>query len=206
MEDSRMTWRIDGTYVLACNCDYGCPCNFQAPPTTGWCEGVIGGVIESGSYGETRLDGLTALLAVKWPGAIHEGGGRAKLYIDDQADEAQRGALTSIMTGQAGGAPWAIFANTYQIDGPHFVPIDARLDGENTSIDVDGKIRIRFQPIRNPVTGSPAYPRVVLPQGMIYKEGQQFSLQELYVDAGEGLEFSHSERCATLAPVTWTSA
>ncbi|MBA2642648.1 MAG: DUF1326 domain-containing protein, partial [Actinobacteria bacterium] len=32
-------WQAKGTVLVACNCDFGCPCNFNAPPTTGDCEG-----------------------------------------------------------------------------------------------------------------------------------------------------------------------
>ena len=36
MEESTMT----GSLVGPCNCDWGCPCNFMAPPSYGNCEGV----------------------------------------------------------------------------------------------------------------------------------------------------------------------
>lgn len=32
-------WRINGHVIVSCNCDYGCPCNFNALPTKGKCEG-----------------------------------------------------------------------------------------------------------------------------------------------------------------------
>ena len=35
-------WHINGDYVLACNCDFGCPCNFNARPTMGFCQGAVG--------------------------------------------------------------------------------------------------------------------------------------------------------------------
>ena len=35
-----MDWELKGTVVIACNCDYGCPCNFNALPTQGKCEGT----------------------------------------------------------------------------------------------------------------------------------------------------------------------
>lgn len=203
MDDPSVDWRIEGTYVLACNCAYGCPCNFQALPTDGWCEGVIGCVIDRGSFGGISLDGRNAFLAVKWPGAIHDGGGKAVLFIGETASASQRDALTKIFTGAAGGAPWAVLASTYEIDGPHFVPITATIAGKDTRIDIGQRIGIRFQPIRNPVTGVEAFPRVVLPQGMIYSEGEQYSLEELRVDAGLGLKFAHVNRCASLAKVRW---
>ena len=33
-------WRMNAEYLQACNCDYGCPCEFQAPPTQGHCDGI----------------------------------------------------------------------------------------------------------------------------------------------------------------------
>ena len=45
------TWTLKGTLMIACNCDYGCPCNVNGRPTTGKCEGGWTWHIESGSYG-----------------------------------------------------------------------------------------------------------------------------------------------------------
>lgn len=33
-------WTIEGDYYQTCSCDYGCPCQFQAPPTQGFCADV----------------------------------------------------------------------------------------------------------------------------------------------------------------------
>jgi hypothetical protein len=32
-------WALRGTVMIACNCDYGCPCNVNGRPTNGDCEG-----------------------------------------------------------------------------------------------------------------------------------------------------------------------
>jgi len=71
------TWTLKGTLMIACNCDYGCPCNVNGRPTAGKCEGGWTWHIESGSYGTTALDGLNFSIFADWPGAIHEGGGQA---------------------------------------------------------------------------------------------------------------------------------
>ena len=198
------TWFVEGTYVLACNCDYGfCPCNFEAPPTMGWCEATIGCAIESGRYREVPLDGLNTFFAVKWPGPIHKGGGKAKLYIDETADDDQRYALTQIMSGAVGGGPWAVFANTYRIDGPHFVPIHAQVAGMNTKLVIGHDVSVLFQPIRSVLTGAAVFPRVVLPEGLCYREAEQYSSAALHVAAGNGLEFDHNNKSAALARVRW---
>ena len=106
-------WHINGDFILACNCNYGCPCNFNARPTTGWCEGALGFRIEDGHYDDAELDGLKVMVAAKWPGAIHAGNGVAAFYIDEGASEAQRDGLVDILSVNAGGMPWSVFASTW---------------------------------------------------------------------------------------------
>jgi len=44
-------WKLSGKVLVACNCDWGCPCNFNALPTTGKCEGGWTWHVEEGAYG-----------------------------------------------------------------------------------------------------------------------------------------------------------
>ena len=53
-----INWRIKGRGFQNCNCNYGCPCQFNALPTYGNCEAVMGYEIEQGNFGEINLDGL----------------------------------------------------------------------------------------------------------------------------------------------------
>ena len=39
MTETATRWQLQGTVGVACNCDYGCPCNFNALPSKGKCEG-----------------------------------------------------------------------------------------------------------------------------------------------------------------------
>ena len=85
------TWKLNRERSSSsCNCDWGCPCNFNARPTTGKCEGGWTWHVEEGAYGNVRLDGLTFSVYVNWPGAIHEGNGEALTLIDERADAPQR--------------------------------------------------------------------------------------------------------------------
>jgi hypothetical protein len=197
-------WHINGDYILACNCDYGCPCNFNAPPTPGFCEGSIGFKVDEGAYGDVRLDGQRVFMAMKWPGAIHEGNGTAAVYIDESATPEQREALLNIVSGQAGGRPFEIFAATFaKVLEPRFVKIDLKVAGKDTEVNVDGFVKIRFEPIRNPVTKAESFPKVFLPQGFIFQEGEQYSLEEFWVKDGSELDFAYPGKCAELAKVQW---
>ena len=80
-----VAWKLKGTVIVACNCDFGCPCNFNALPSSGKCEGGWTWHVDEGTFGETSLDGLAFSVFVNWPGAIHEGNGEAVIYVDERA-------------------------------------------------------------------------------------------------------------------------
>ena len=196
-------WHIDGHYLMACNCDFGCPCNFNAPPTPGYCEGVLAFAVSEGRFGDVALDGLKAAMIAKWPGAIHEGNGKAALYLDEAATEPQRVALQAILSGDVGGPFGFIIKNTVtELDGPHFARIEAAPEGQRTRIWVDGVVAVEFDAIRNAVTGDESYPRVVLPQGVWSHELEQYTTSRFEAGAGE-LAMSHPGKVAQVAEVHW---
>jgi len=49
-------WSFDADYLQARNCDYGCPCEFSAPPSQGCCEGLGAWRIKKGEYDGLALD------------------------------------------------------------------------------------------------------------------------------------------------------
>jgi hypothetical protein len=101
-QQKRPTWKVHAYFLDACNCDWGCPCQFNAKPTHGNCEGVAGYHIVTGIYGTNiKLDGLNMALIASWPGQLHEGHGKASYYIDNRANERQFEALSNIITGRA---------------------------------------------------------------------------------------------------------
>nr|NIS43504.1 DUF1326 domain-containing protein [Desulfuromonadales bacterium] len=84
---------IHGLEFGNCNCDYSCPCQFEALPTHGNCQGTGFFRIDKGHFGKVPLDGLKMGAIYAWPGPIHEGKGKCQTFIDAKADEAQREAL-----------------------------------------------------------------------------------------------------------------
>jgi hypothetical protein len=188
-------WTIEGTLMIACNCDYGCPCNVNGRPTTGKCEGGWTWHIDSGRYGATTLDDLNFSIFADWPGAIHEGGGRAVAYIDERADEAQQHAIAALARGEAGG-PWAIFITTYDLDGPHSARYDIEVAGERSSYRIRAVAELQIEPIRNPLTGNEVHPRLLLPEGLFATALGLFQSKKFRVE--DGVSYDHSGRYAAV--------
>ena len=91
-------WEIKATEFANCNCNYSCPCQFNALP--GHCRGLAVFDIEQGFHGTTGLDGLRAAGIFRWPGPIHEDKGEAMHVIDRRATPEQRAALLRILAGR----------------------------------------------------------------------------------------------------------
>lgn len=164
-------WRIDADYIESCNCDFGCPCNFNGYPTGGRCEALVGYHIKSGHYGGVKLDGLDFIMAASWPRAIHEGNGTVRYYMTERATSEQRTALIEIAYGRAGGSgPFVVFAGTWRfILGPEFVPIQMNVDGKRSGFSVPGVLEAKLTPHVDPVSGKDNDVQIALPNGFIWK-------------------------------------
>ena len=197
MAASETPWQLTGTVGVACNCDYGCPCNFNALPSKGKCEGQWTWHVDTGSWGEASLDGLNFSIAVNWPGAIHDGGGEALILIDERADERQQRAISTLVGGEAGG-PWGILAWTWpKVHGPKLVPYDVRLDGLDWRVKAGQSLEIESTTIKNPVTGAEVHPGAVLPEGLIFKRGD-FGASTVF-KVSDGIEFAHPGQYTAIA-------
>jgi hypothetical protein len=189
-------WRLAGTLLIACNCDFGCPCTFNARPSRGDCEGQWLWHVEDGAVGDVSLAGLSWTVTADWPGAIHEGGGRAISLYDERADDRQREMIASLVRGERGG-PWGIFINTYELVDIRPLPFDLRLDGLQSSAVVGDAMELRLTTIKNPVTGAEVHPGAVLPEGLVCKEAS-FGMSETFRVSSE-IAYDHSGQYTAIA-------
>jgi hypothetical protein len=169
--DGTPKWSYKAEVITACNCDWGCPCNFNAPPTFGHCDGGWAFKIERGVCGSQKLDGLAFAFMAKWPRAIHEGGGTAKLFVDEKASKEQRIALDQIVRGKFKGRPWTIFVPTFDLWlDTSFVPFEWSFRGARSYFKGGEQVLARLEPMRNPVTGEEVSAKIVLPDAIVCSE------------------------------------
>jgi len=168
-------WEIQGTELINCNCSYGCPCQFNALPTQGFCEAMGAIAIEQGHFGDVPLGGLKIGIVFHWPGPIHEGKGKCQPIVDIAASPPQREALLKIMSGQETepfATMFAVFASTLEkVYDPIFTQIDydVDVDSRRGKVHVEGVFDLVGEPIRNPVSGQEHRARIDLPHGFEYE-------------------------------------
>lgn len=171
-------WMIRGLEIATCNCDYSCPCQFNALPTTGDCRAAVAMQIDEGHHGKVRLDGLRWVVLAAWPQAIHMGHGEALPILDERATEEQRNALLSIMGGmdtEPGATFFQVFASTFEkMHEPMFkaISFSADMAGGTGHFSVAGVVDSTSEPIRNPVTGLPHRPKVTLRESFEFTEAE----------------------------------
>jgi hypothetical protein len=67
------SWKIEGDYFEACNCDTVCPCVFLGNPDKGECDVVLAWHIQKGHYENTSLNDLNAVAVFHTPGNMFTG-------------------------------------------------------------------------------------------------------------------------------------
>ncbi|HKB33265.1 MAG TPA: DUF1326 domain-containing protein [Candidatus Dormibacteraeota bacterium] len=195
-------WMLKGTVLIACNCDYGCPCNFNALPTHGHCEGGWAWHVQDGRYGSTDLGGLTFSIAADWPQAIHEGNGEAAVLIDERANNAQREALNTLVSGSAGG-PWGILKNTWtKVYEARYVTFEINLAEQRSRVKAGDILELEMEPIKNPVTAAEVTPGAVLPEGFITKD-PKFAASRVF-RVQNGVHYDHSGNYAAVGSFEYT--
>jgi hypothetical protein len=198
-------WRIKGMEFGACNCNWGCPCQFNALPSSGNCTGGLTMKIDTGHFGKVKLDGIVWGFCCEWPGAVHEGNGKMQVYVDDRASDEQRNALVEICYGKhsAEGTFFSIFSAT----SPHKLPpifarVDYTIDADKrtASVHVPGLFDLVGEPIRNPITGDAHFPRLDLPAGFEFKTAEFASCTS---KSSGPINLNRDKGHAHFAPVHW---
>src|SRR5262249_13694328 len=127
---------------------------------------------------DVSLDGLAWVGLFAWPGPIHEGNGEALPVVDERADERQRQALLTILSGQEaepGSGMFNVFMSMITtVHDPLFRPIAFEVDVKRRTgrFSVEGIVDATGEPIRNAVTGAEQQATVLMPGGFEFLEAE----------------------------------
>lgn len=164
-------WEFRSHTYDNCNCSVSCGCQFNEPTTHGDCKFVYVGTIVDGYFNDTPLTGLNWAMICIYPGEIAEGNGRRQIVIDERADEAQRRALETIISGEA-GAPlsnhFAVFGSLCtEFYETLFLPIHLQVDLElrTAEVEIPGLVQSVARPIMNEFRDEPLHIAIARPSG-----------------------------------------
>jgi hypothetical protein len=169
---ANIDWLIVGKSFDNCNCDYGCPCQFESLPTHGGCSGFEVFEIENGHFGGLKLDGLRAAVIYSWPGPIFEGKGQMQIIIDERANAKQREALEAILLGgetEEAANHWWVFSTMSDTHHPTIykpISFEIDIDARKAKAFIAGVLETEGRPIKSPATGQDHRVRIYMPGGI----------------------------------------
>ena len=192
------TWLFKSETYDNCNCAINCGCQFNLPSTHGYCQSAFVGNIVEGHFNQTPLAGLKWAALYKWPGEIKDGKGRRQIVIDERADDVQRRALESIVSGDEGkplSNHFSVFASTCsEFCKTLFLPIklEANLELRTASVDIPGVMRSKGRPITNEFTGEPFHVALARPRGSFEFTYAEIGLGDTAVTGEMDMAFADS--------------
>jgi hypothetical protein len=206
---SGTNWQLSGEYMESCNCDYLCPCiytNPQGPVTFDHCTAALIFRIDKGHSGGTTLDGLCFALMIRSGKVMADGDWIFAGVVDDKANDAQRQALSDIVSGQAGGPPGRIRANLVSdFRGVAFKPIDFRIEGLKRKVAIPDIVSFEIEGVASRTgNGEPFYI-----DNAGHPAGRRLALaraSELHVQGfGLGLDMVGKGNNGHFAPFAWAA-
>ncbi len=123
--------------------------------------------------------------------------------FDERADARQRAALETLLGGKVGG-PWETLGWTWpKVHGPYAVKYDLVFDGIRTRAKCGEYVEVECGPIKNPVSGAETHPAIVLPEGIILKQGDLGATTRFRVS--HGVVYDHSGQYMAVGPFEYAS-
>lgn len=198
----KKNYHLKGHLLDACNCAWGCPCNFEEPPSYGSCEGVYHWQVEEGQYQGVDLAGLVISEISKFPEAIHLGNGTSVYLIDERANEEQRQAIETMVRNEA---PFSVFIDlTAEFIGFRYVPFQVTIDGINSHAVVPGKLDMHLTPMKNPVTGADELATLNKPTGFT-SQVQELCTTSAFTAEADGLSVNFPGKYAEFCPFEYSN-
>ncbi|MFF4361324.1 DUF1326 domain-containing protein [Streptomyces sp. NPDC001604] len=206
------SWHLTGDWFDVCKCAIPCPCTFAQPPTYGDCDGVLAWHIREGNYGDVRLDDLNVVIVASFNGDVWTGTHTdpyAAVFLDERADEEQRGALQAVFGGEAGGWP-AQFVGMFhpEMRGMDVVPIHVEIDEDLAGwrAEIPDRVTASAEALTGPTTPDGARVQLHNAPGAEVGPGQVATWGRATTDRANAFGFSwdRSGKSSKYFPFDWS--
>jgi hypothetical protein len=166
-------WLFKSETYDNCNCAMNCGCQYNLHSTYGFCQTAFVGTIVEGHFNDTPLAGLNWAGLYMWTGEIAKGNGKRLIIINERADETQRIAVETIISGEA-CVPmsnlYSVFASLCSdLFETLFLPIDLEVNFEHRTarVNIPGVMKSSGRPIINDSNGQPFHIALARPSDSI---------------------------------------
>lgn len=201
---------MKGDWFDACSCNVPCPCGFAQAPTNNHCDGVMAYHVREGAYGDVRVDGFNVIMLVSFDGNAWANEGKVSIgiFMDERADEAQREALHTVFSGQAGGWMGVFSELVGEVLGLEFVPIEFEVAGDlaHWRVEIPGKVKASAEALTGPTTPAGARVQLSNAPGSEVGPGQVMTFGKTVGNEADafGVQWSLPGQSSKHIPFDWT--
>ena len=172
-----MAWKVKGTYIETCSCEFFCPCNFSFAHGADYdrCRVMLVFNVTEGDVEGTDVGRLVVAVLADTPKVMTEGNWRVGVFIDEKASDEQAEKLLAVFSGQLGGPMAALAPLIGENLGVERAPIEVREDGLRHSVRIGDAVDFEIEDVVpfGVETGEPA--RIV---GIFHPAGSEFRAAE----------------------------
>ena len=194
-------WELEGDYFEACNCEVTCPCIFLSPPTGSDCTVLLAWHVNTGKFGDIKLDGLNIALAAYSPGHMQKVKWKAALYLDAAASKTQADALGQIYGGKFGGMPAALAPLIGEMLGAKSLPITYKASGNKHSLNIPNVADMEVEDVSGPDGSRSSIQNAPFANPLVY-----VAKSKRFTYADYGMNWEISDKNSFNSPFSWRGA
>lgn len=200
-----MAWKIRGTYVETCSCEFFCPCNFNLANGADYdrCRATLVFNITDGDIEGTDVGGLAVVVIADTPKVMTDGNWRLGTVIDGRASDEQAAKLQGVFSGELGGPMAALGPLVAENLGVQRAAIEVDEDGLRHSVRIGDSTEFEVEDVVpfGVESGEPA--RVT---GIFHPAGSEFVVAKAKSAAISlfGIEYQ-GKSAITTSQFSWTA-
>jgi len=157
--------------------------------------------VDKGKFGDTKLDGLNATLAVHSPGHMMKVKWRAALYLDSAASKAQADTLGQIFGGKSGGPPAGFAPFIGEMLGVRTLPITYETAGKKRSMKISNVAEMEVEGMEGAGGKKISIENSPLTEPLVY-----FAKSKKLTYTDYGMNWEISDKNSFYTPISWKGA